>query len=247
MTSASEKHMPSFIPPTVPDKSSKAADKAKPSEIFHAAKVRSKVSCAECGKPRAIYAAKALTTNEQALLQAHLDGIASFVCGVDDLGFKEGHPLYGRLYIRASNVCGAAVEKQYYSSKQFSSCCSWCGTTDPLELVDLKTLDLGGKHGYDICQACKTEGYEVVTFGKAVKTGGAAKTDKNKGAKRRKANGSSSTSAADEMEGRGEELQDEEDEEEVDEEQEVEEQEVEGADEEDDVFEVEIILGSRDD
>ena len=31
-----------------------------------------------------------------------------------------------------------AVEKQYYSSKQFPDCCTWCATIDPLELEDCR-------------------------------------------------------------------------------------------------------------
>ena len=189
----SEKHMPSFKPALEASADAKKADKATAravaerakdakAELFHATRARLLVVCTECGKPRVIYSLARLTNEQKALAQSLIDDLSSYVCGATPL-FPEGHELGDKLFVRRALTCGMPVEKQHYTSKQFRDCCSWCGTTDPLELEDLNRLNLNGAKGYSICKQCHADGKPVVTFGRASKTGAA--TNKAKGRARK--------------------------------------------------------------
>jgi hypothetical protein len=130
-----------------------------------------------------LYSLNRLSPEEKDLAQSAVDNVSSFVCGATQL-FDEGHQLASKLFVRSANACGLPVEKQYYTSKQFRDCCTWCGLTDPLELEDLESLNLNGAKGYSICKRCYADGKKVITFGKATKT--ADHKSKAKGRKRAK-------------------------------------------------------------
>lgn len=190
----SEKHMPSFKPITEPSGIDKRADQqtAKAAaqrsgnpkaDLWHAASARCTIGCSECGLPRVLYSLNRLSPEEKDIAQSAVDNVSSFVCGATQL-FDEGHQLASKLFVRSANACGLPVEKQYYTSKQFRDCCTWCGLTDPLELEDLESLNLNGAKGYSICKRCYADGKKVITFGKATKT--AVHKSKAKGRKRAK-------------------------------------------------------------
>ena len=190
----SEKHMPSYKPITESTTDARKADVATAkaaaqaigkdkAELWHASNARCTIECSECGLPRVLYSIASLSPEETDLAQAAIDDVSSFVCGATKL-FDEGHLLAAKLFMRGAQTCGMPVEKQYYTSKQFRDCCTWCGQTDPLELEDMTRLNLNGARGYTICKRCYTDGNKVVTFGKANKT--AAKANKSKAKETRK-------------------------------------------------------------
>eukprot|EP00966_Prymnesium_polylepis_P321406 7377726-Prymnesium_polylepis.1 len=85
-----EAHLPSYVAPKEPPKGAKEADKEKFNfgTTNHA---RAFVKCADCSKPRLIWAAKQLSLNETELLEARIDNVI-YTCGSDQL-FDEGHVL----------------------------------------------------------------------------------------------------------------------------------------------------------
>ena len=113
------------------------------------------------------------------LLEARIDNVI-YTCGASEQLFDDGHPLKKKVYIKSALTCGMPVEKAYYTVGKFEICCTWCGETDASRLVDLTTLELGGKKGYSICTDCHGRGFDVVTHGQAIKTGAAAKKAKGK-------------------------------------------------------------------
>jgi len=216
-------------------------------DLWHAASARCTIGCSECGLPRVLYSLNRLSPEEKDLAQSAVDNVSSFVCGATQL-FDEGHQLASKLFVRSANACGLPVEKQYYTSKQFRDCCTWCGLTDPLELEDLESLNLNGAKGYSICKRCYADGKKVITFGKATKT--ALHQSKAKGRKRaKKAVVDSSEEEEDDEDGDDEEEDVNEGEgegEEDEDEGEGEENEDEGEGEDDDhQYEVEIILAKK--
>ena len=173
-----EAHLPSYEAPKEPTKEAKAVDKAKPINFGLSNYARATVTCADCSKPRVLFASKALTPNETDVLEARLDSII-YTCGACEL-FDDGHPLEKKVFVKSALVCGMPVEKAYYTVGKFPSCCSWCGEMSEARLVELSQLNLGGKKGYPICTDCHGRGLDVVTHGQEVKTGSAAKKDKGK-------------------------------------------------------------------
>ena len=173
-----EAHLPSYEAPKEPPKEAKAADK-KRFNFGITNHARAFVPCADCSKPRLLFAAKGLTSNETDLLEARLDNVI-YTCGTDQL-FDEGHVLEKKVFVRSALTCGMPVEKAYYGVGKFPACCCWCGETNAERLVDLSQLDLGGKKGYPICTNCHGRGLDVQTHGQAVKTGAAAQKAKGKG------------------------------------------------------------------
>ena len=233
MQKTTAKYRPSFVPVRDATAAKKAADKetakavsgGAANKLWHATKARMSVPCADCGKPRVMFCMQKLTQPEKDLAQSKLDEIV-YTCGAEDI-FGEGHALAGKLFVKQALVCGMPVEKAYQTCKLFGPCCSWCGEARDDKLVDLESLSLE-KKAYPICHSCHASGCEVVTYGKADKTGG--KGRKKKGAKRAKEKGGGErggTGAA------GADEEDEDDEEEG-EQHEAEEDEGEGAGEEDD-------------
>ena len=148
---------------TEPTKEAKAADKAKPINFGTSNYARATVTCADCSKPRVLFAAKALSSNEMDVLEARLDQVL-YTCGASEL-FDAGHPLEKKVFVKSALVCGMPVEKAYYTVGKFPTCCSWCGETTEARLVQLDQLDLGGKKGYPICTDCHGRGLDVVTHG----------------------------------------------------------------------------------
>lgn len=173
-----EAHLPSFEAPREPSAEAKAADKAKPINFGTTNFARATITCADCNKPRLLFAAKDLSPNEMVLLEARLD-VVIYTCGGSDL-FDEGHVLEKKVFVKSALVCGMAVEKAYYSVGKFPVCCTWCAQTEAARLLDLSQLDLGGKKGYAMCIECHGRGLDVVTHGQAVQTGAAAKKSKGK-------------------------------------------------------------------
>mmetsp|Transcript_37677 Transcript_37677/g.112456 ORF Transcript_37677/g.112456 Transcript_37677/m.112456 type:complete len:1111 (-) Transcript_37677:584-3916(-) len=233
----SEKHYPSYTPATRASSSATAADAATQkkagAELWHATKARLTIGCSECGKPRCLFSLSALTAEQVDLAQSCIDDVSSYVCGATGL-FLDDHVLASKLHIRAAITCGMPVEKQYYTSKRFRDCCTWCATTDPTEFADPGRLNLNGQKSYTICTRCAlVDGKPVVTFGKQVKT--AAKKVKAKGRKRQKVD-SSEESEAEESEVEESEAETEADGEEAS-----------GVEEDDDEYQytVELVLAKR--
>ena len=71
--------MPSYEPPKEPSKDAKKQDKQKKGS-FVANKVRLCVPCAECCKPRAIYAEKSPSRDELSRMESYLDDVI-YSCG----------------------------------------------------------------------------------------------------------------------------------------------------------------------
>ena len=96
--------------------------------------------CADCSKPRLLFASKALSSNKTELLEARLDNVI-YTCGSDQL-FDQALPRENKaVFIKSALVCGMPVEKAYYTVGRFPSCCCWCGETTASRLVDLTQLD----------------------------------------------------------------------------------------------------------
>lgn len=164
-----EAHLPSYEAPKEPPKEAKAADKAKPINFSITNYARAIITCADCSKPRVLFASKVLTPNETSVLEARLDSVI-YTCGACEL-FDDDHPLKNKVFVKSALVCGMPVEKSYYSAGKFPLCCSWCGEVQEALLVELSQLDLGGKKGYPICTDCHGRGLEVVTHGQSNKMG----------------------------------------------------------------------------
>ena len=96
--------MPSYEAPKEPTKEAKAADKAKPINFGLSNYARATVTCADCSKPRVLFASKALTPNEMDVLEARLDSVI-YTCGACEL-FDDGHPLEKKVFVKSALVCG---------------------------------------------------------------------------------------------------------------------------------------------
>ena len=177
--------MPSYEPPKEPSKDAKKQDKQKKGS-FVANKVRLCVPCAECCKPRAIYAEKSPSRDELSRMESYLDDVI-YSCG-SSLFLDGNNPLSNVFFSRSALVCYTPVEKAFYTCKKFPGVCSWCGSDDDSSMADSESKELkglcGGKKAYPICKDCIGDGYKPVTHGSEDKTGKDYK--RSKGGKRKK-------------------------------------------------------------
>lgn len=137
------------------------ADKRN-TEIMKRAKVRSSISCVECGKPRCIYTPKSLTPAQESQLQQLKDELW-YVCG-DPL--DENSPFVARRAISCSTV----IEPNYYSAPCYlPPVCCQCGNDDDL-LGDFSEYMQQMSEQWSVvrplCQDCHARGKESTTWGR---------------------------------------------------------------------------------
>ena len=123
--------------------------------LLTAARVRDFLFCSECSKPRCVYAAARLTSDEDSQVQL-VKNEGTYTCGVSL--FPTAHSLRYSVIVKEALKCSSLVEAAYYSSPRvcFEACCVYCGTVD--DLVDDEQVRDTRKRYHTvrpICGQCK--------------------------------------------------------------------------------------------
>ncbi len=123
--------------------------------LLTAARVRDFLFCFECSKPRCVYAAARLTSDEDSQVQL-VKNEGTYTCGVSL--FPAAHSLRHSVIVKEALKCSSLVEAAYYSSPRvcFEACCVYCGTVD--DLVDDEQVRDTRKRYHTvrpICGQCK--------------------------------------------------------------------------------------------
>lgn len=74
------------------------------------------------------------------------------------------------MFVRESLTCTANIESTYYSATRIvvEDCCIYCGKLEDLDLKDseyIKNLLSHAKIVRPICNLCRAEGLEAITWG----------------------------------------------------------------------------------
>ena len=123
----------------------------------HAVNTRLTLECAECDKPRIVYAMKKLTTKEINDFKYVMSNLL-YTCGTELVEYKEQintakQYILEKVYVRANHTCLTAVETIYYSCKIHPDCCTWCGSTRRLNKAP---------NTFPICSPCQVKKTPVV-------------------------------------------------------------------------------------
>jgi hypothetical protein len=148
-TAADASHRPSLTTTAV-GKQPKGCNKNSAREI---------VTCDECHKPRVLYAAKAITGSQKALLDHLLDDGLIYICGSPL--FESSHRVHEgkdgpNPILLSPHTCSSPIERPYFSATRgkgqprFSPCCFQCGAALATALAE------DGSHSP--CTACLAAG-----------------------------------------------------------------------------------------
>ena len=115
-------------PSRVPKDQHAQVDKEN-SELFHNTRVQTVIPCQECTKPRCVFAAKVLSTEEKAAI-AIIDDSLMFSCGMPMLVSES--PLHKTIVVCQKITRTSPIEAQYYSAKlvKLSPVCYWCSAPE---------------------------------------------------------------------------------------------------------------------
>lgn len=123
--------------------------------------VRNYVVCTDCSKPRCIYAAKKLTTDQQVGLEQLKEDVI-YSCG--GILIPEDHHLYDSILVQPNITCAAPVCSHYYSSRvSFPAVCYNCGSAELHEISN--DLKMSYQTVHPICVFCKSENIKERTRG----------------------------------------------------------------------------------
>ena len=134
---------------------------------FSGPRARSLITCAECARPRVIYAQFQLDSRQQVLLDT-VTNLSVYQCG-DPLHHEEnssvdklGDGRANRLYMK-KHTCHSIVERAYYSCKRFPDVCSHCGDSADLATAS-EEVKARWKVVLPICTGCISSGKVRHTF-----------------------------------------------------------------------------------
>lgn len=130
---------------------------SKNKAVLVAAKVRTTVTCTGCDKPRCVYSQSAITLHQIGQIHDIAEDIF-YVCG-SPLSPNPNCPYV----IRRALTCEFPVEVQFYSSKKFSSICSYCCSKDCYVVQELKEQH---QTVLPICRECEKAGKTAFVRGK---------------------------------------------------------------------------------
>ena len=131
------------------------------SELFRNTRVLTVIPCQECTKPRCVFAAKVLSTEEKAAI-AIIDDSLMFSCGMPMLVSES--PLHKTIVVCQKITRTSPIEAQYYSAKlvKLSPVCYWCGAPEET-LVRVTELQCQFQIVRSICFLCLGEGKQPYT------------------------------------------------------------------------------------
>ena len=129
-------------------------------KLLVSGKVRDTILCSLCRKPRCIYSAYKLTT--QQIL--HIDRVKEenvYTCGGCLPDQAENN-----VVVRDSINCTSMIEITYYSSKKFDDVCIYCGDGgNLLEDDEVRRLKREVQVVRPICTECRRAGKSILTWG----------------------------------------------------------------------------------
>ena len=114
--------------------------------------------CAECNRPRVMYAARKVRFQDQLKLESVLDDII-YTCEMDlqecipaDIADTEKQQhILNSVFVRQNMSCDSRIEIPYFSSECFASICIYCGSEQNI----VPASETEGM--YPICSSCKSD------------------------------------------------------------------------------------------
>ena len=117
----------------------------------HATNTNLFVECAECSKPRVVYAAKKISDGERKSFKLAMSDML-YTCGASLHEFKntndendKRYTILEKVFVRTNNSCTKPVEALYYTVN-YPDCCCHCGSKRRL---------IKSTNEYSICSPCK--------------------------------------------------------------------------------------------
>ena len=148
-----------------PTSEAKEADKEN-KKLLVGGKVRSIMVCSECNKPRCVYTAASLSSEERNRLKC-LAETRVYTCG--STLFPPESPLHRTIVCRQTLNCSSVMETQYYSgvSTAFPPVCWHCASPEEMLTNDEFMEDLRSQYAVvrPICFLCRSDGKRPATWG----------------------------------------------------------------------------------
>ena len=159
----SEEDRPSLAP-TVSSEA-KEADKEN-KKLLVAGKVRSVIVCSDCSKPRCVYAAASLGSEDRNQLKCLVE-TKVYTCG--SILFPPESPLHRTVICRQNLSCLSPMETQYYSgvATAFPPVCWYCAGPEEMLTNDEFMDNLRSQYAVvrPICFLCRSDGKRPATWG----------------------------------------------------------------------------------
>lgn len=159
----SEEDRPSRAPTVTSE--AKEADKEN-KKLLVAGKVRRIIVCSDCSKPRCVYAAASLASEEKNRLKC-LNETEVYTCG--STLFPPESPLHRTVVCRQALSCSSPMETQYYSgvATAFPPVCWYCASPEEMLTNDEFMANLRSQYAVvrPICFLCRSDGKRPATWG----------------------------------------------------------------------------------